>query len=88
MRAFFLAVVALPQLEQPTLNLGDFYWRRTFFVVVSYVIDPTAHGKAPHLPSIERLQQFGRRSHVLHSGVEPKVVAVWIEDDWHAVVNG
>jgi hypothetical protein len=32
---------------------------------------------AQHQPSIERLQQFARRSQIRHSGVEPYVVGIW-----------
>src|ERR1035437_7928161 len=59
-----------------------------FRVVVSHVIDPRAHGIAPHEPSIVGLEQFGRRSRVPHPRIEPQVVAVWVEDDGHAVVDG
>jgi hypothetical protein len=52
-----------------------------------HVIDPRTHGTAPHQPGIAGLQQFIRRSRVLHSGVEPQIVAVWIKDDWHPVVD-
>jgi isoaspartyl peptidase/L-asparaginase-like protein (Ntn-hydrolase superfamily) len=52
------------------------------------MVDPTAHGIAPHQPGIERLQQIGRGSHICHSGIKPDVVGIWIENDWHAVVNG
>jgi N-acyl-D-aspartate/D-glutamate deacylase len=29
----------------------------------------------------------GSRAHILHSRVEPQVVAIWIKDDWHSVVD-
>ncbi len=35
-----------------TLNLGKLHRSRAFLVVVRYVIDPRAHGKAPHQPRI------------------------------------
>ena len=38
---------------------------------------------APHHSSVVGLQQFRRRTHIPHSRIEPQVVAVWIEDDWH-----
>jgi hypothetical protein len=71
--------------KKSILNLGWFHGRGASFVIIRYAVDPRAHGIAAHYPSIIRLQQFGRRSHILHSGVEPQIVAVWIEDDWHAV---
>ena len=52
------------------------------------MIDPSADGKAPHQPGVERLQQFGRRSHIRHAGIEPQVVAIWIKRDEHSVVEG
>jgi hypothetical protein len=33
-------------------------------------------------------QQFGRRAHIVHAGVQPQIVAVWIEDYGHSVVDG
>ena len=70
------------------LSLCKLYGCGAFLVVVSHVVDPGAHGVAPHQPGIEELQQVGHRSHIRHSGVEPQVVAVWIEDHWHPVVHG
>jgi hypothetical protein len=35
----------------------------------------------------ESLQQFGRLSHIRHSGIEPQIAAVSIKDDWHTVVD-
>jgi hypothetical protein len=52
------------------------------------MIDATAHGVAPHQPGIEWLQEFGDRCDVLHSGVEPQIIAVSIKDDGHPVVDG
>jgi len=72
-RAFFLAVVAVPQLEQPTLSLIEFNRPRTLLVVVSDVIDPTAHRKASHHPGIVGLQQIGRRIHIRHSRIKPQL---------------
>jgi hypothetical protein len=65
-----------------------FHGSRARFVVVRHVIDSSAYGIAPHLPSIVGLQQFGRRIHIPHPRIEPKIVAVWIKDHRHAVVNG
>jgi hypothetical protein len=60
---------------------------RAFLIVVPHTIDPSAHGIAPHEPGIIGLQQFGRRAHIVHAGVEPKLVAVWIENHCHPVVD-
>jgi hypothetical protein len=46
----------------------------TLCVVIRHGIDPHSHRIAPHQPGIARLQQFGRRSHIRHFGVEPQVV--------------
>ena len=39
------------------------------------MIDPRAHWKAPHQPRIVGLQQFRDRCDVLHSGIDPQIVA-------------
>src|ERR1700758_2103213 len=44
---------------------------RTFLIIVAYMIDSGADGIAPHRASVIRLQQFGNRRDILHSGVEP-----------------
>ena len=69
------------------LNDGRFHASRAFLVIVNGTIDPTTHGIASHHPSIVGPQQFGHRRHILHAWIEPKIVAVWIKDDWHSVVN-
>ena len=42
----------------------------------------------PHGPGIAGLQQVGSRADFLHPGIEPQGVAVWIQGDWLAVVDG
>jgi hypothetical protein len=69
------------------LNTGRPHGRGAL-VVVHHMIDPRAHGIAPHEPSIEGLQQFGRRSQIRHPRIKPNVVGVWIENHWHPVVDG
>ena len=54
-----------------SLNLCEFHGCGAGFVVVSHVIDPTAHWIAAYQPSIEGLQHFGDRRDLLHCGVEP-----------------
>jgi len=51
------------------------------------VIDSRTHGIRPHQPGIAWLQQFRDRGDILHSGIKPQVIAVWIEDYWHPVVD-
>jgi hypothetical protein len=51
------------------------------------IVDPRAHGKAPHQPGIIGLQQCGRRSHIRHPRIKPQLVAVWIENHWHPAVH-
>jgi hypothetical protein len=74
--------------EETSLSLGEFHACGAFLVVISHVIDPSAYGIATHQLSIVWLQQFGRRSDIPHSRIEPNIVAVGIKNDWHAVVNG
>src|ERR1039457_3391652 len=76
-----------PLREESTLNLGEFHGCGALRVVVPHMIDPSAHGIATHQPCIEGLQQFGRGTHVPHPRIKPQVVGVWIEYDWHTVVN-
>ena len=77
-----------PRLEQRVLSLDRLHGARTFLIIIRHMIDPRAHGIAPHEPGVERLEQFGRRTVILHAGIEPQVVSVWIEDHWHPVVDG
>ena len=74
--------------EYSILSKCEFHSSAASFVVARHGIDPSAHRIAPHQPSVEGLQQVGRRGHIRHSRIEPNVVGVWIEDDWHAVVDG
>src|ERR1700689_2613643 len=68
--------------EQPTLSFRKLHGRGARFVVVHHGIDPRANGIASHEPGIIGLQQIGdRRSHILHSRIEPQVVGIWIEND-------
>ena len=69
------------------LNDDRYHASSAFLVIVSGAIDPTAYGIASHQPSIVGLQQFGHHRHVLHARIEPEIVAVWIKNDWHSVVN-
>jgi hypothetical protein len=52
------------------------------------VIDSTAYGIASHPLSVKRLQHIGHYSDIMHPWIEPQIVTVWIENNWHAVVNG
>jgi hypothetical protein len=69
------------------LNLCERHGFGTLLIIVRHIVNPRAHRIAPHQPSIKALKQFGRRSHILHAGAQPQIVAVWIEDHWHAVVH-
>lgn len=80
--------LAVPLQEKTILNLGEFHGRGALFVVVHHVVDPCAHGIAAHQAGIEGLQKFRHRSHILHSRIEPEVIAVRVKDDWHSVVDG
>lgn len=69
-----------------TLTSSDLHGCRAFRVVVSDLIDPCAYRIAPHQPSIVRFQKFRHNAHIFHSGIEPQVVSVWIEDDGHSIM--
>jgi hypothetical protein len=51
------------------------------------VIDPRADGIASHQPCAVGFEQIGRRSHISHPRIEPEILAVWIENQWHAVAD-
>ncbi len=70
------------------LSPSQFHRLGALFVVIPHVIDPGADGIAPHEPGIAGPEQFGRCPRILHSRIEPQVVAVRIKDDWHALVDG
>ncbi len=74
--------------EEPTLLFHDLYGSRAFLVVIGNVVDAAAHGITLHLAGVVGLQQFADRIYIPHPWIEPKVVPVWIEDHWHAVVDG
>jgi len=42
----------LPLQKESILNLREVYAYGAGFVVVRHVVDPSADGKAPHLPSV------------------------------------
>ena len=73
--------------EKPILGFGDVQRSRALFVIVPHMIDATAHGVAPHLPAVIGLQQFRHRRYVLHSRIEPQIVAVGMENHKHPVVD-
>src|ERR1022692_2326758 len=69
------------------LQLDKLHSPRALRVVVSHSIDPRAHRIASHHLGIAGSQQFGRRTHIPHSRIEPKFVTVGIKDYWHSVVD-
>ena len=75
------------QQEETILSLG-FHDGGALVVVVRHVVDPRAYGIAPHKPGIKGRQQFGRRSHIRRPRIEPECIGIWIENDWHTVVDG
>ena len=77
---------AIPLQKETILNRCQFHGRRAFFVVVTYVIDTSTYATAPHQPGI--VGQIGGRTHIPHARIEPQVVAIWIENHWHAVMDG
>ena len=74
--------------EEAILGFGDLHSSRALLVIVGHVIDATAHGVELHLAGVIGLQQFRDRGDVLHSGVEPEIERLRIENDWHSVVDG
>jgi len=60
-------LASVPLQEEPILNLCEFHGHRAFFVVIRHMIDPCAHGIAPHQPGVAGLQQVGRRDRVPHA---------------------
>lgn len=73
--------------KETLLTLIEFDRRRTSLVVIGNVVEPAAHGIASHQPSIGRLQHVGHHSHVLQPRIEPQIVTVRVEDDWHSVMD-
>ena len=74
--------------EETSLSLDEFHGYGAILVVISHMIDSSAYWIAPHELCIVRLQQFGRRTRIPHSRIEPQVVAIRIKNDWHAVMYG
>ena len=74
--------------EETRLSLGEFHGCGAFLVVIGHVIDPSAYGIAPHQLGIIGLQHVGHRTRIVHSRIEPQVVAIRIENDRHAVMDG
>jgi hypothetical protein len=60
-------MITVPLRKEAILNLGEFYGRGAFRIVIRHVIDPSADGIAPHQPSIVGLQQFGSCNSIPHS---------------------
>ena len=73
--------------KEKILSPSEFHGCGASFVVIYHRVDPSAHGIAPHQPSIVGFQQFGRRSHIRHPRIEPEIVRIRIKDDWHAVMD-
>ena len=74
--------------EETSLKLDQF--RRgcgAILVVISHVIDASAYWIASHDLCPVRFQHFGRRAGILHSWIEPQVVAIRIKNDRHAIMD-
>jgi hypothetical protein len=52
------------------------------------VVDPCAHGIAPHLEGIIGPDEFGDSIDVSHPRIEPEVAAIGIEDHGHTIMDG
>src|SRR6266849_9894418 len=77
-----------PLQKDPSLILDNLHGRRALRVVVSDVIDSSAHGVASHQPGVVGPQHFRHHFDTRHPRIEPQVVTVWIKNNWHTVVNG
>ena len=73
--------------KKSMLGFRDFYRPTAFLVLIYHDVDPRADWIATHVAGIVGLQQIGDCSDVLHSGVEPKIITVGVEDDGHPVVD-
>jgi hypothetical protein len=73
--------------EKPILNLREFHGTGAFLVIIGDVIEPRAHRIASHQPSIVGLHQFRDRRDVVHPRIEPEIIIIGSENDWHAVVD-
>ncbi len=73
--------------KEMILNDGGLHLSRAFLIIVNDRIYPTAHRITSHQPSIAGPQQVGHRGHIPQARIEPEIVAVFINDDWHSVVN-
>jgi hypothetical protein len=74
--------------RKPSLNLSEFRGCRAFITVVRQVVDPRAHGIAPHQQSIVGLQLVGCRSHLRQSRIKPNVVASLRLNDFRSLSSG
>ena len=81
-----LCVLRLVFFQDGDVGIGVF--RRGAEQLTAVAPSGAADQRSAHQPGIARLQQFGRCTHILHSRIKPQVVAVWIKNDWHAVVDG
>src|SRR5271165_5111134 len=82
------ALLTLSLREQTILNLRQFHGSRTLLIIVRHMVDTATHRMAAHQASIAGFQEFRNRCDVLHTGVEPQVVAGGVENNWHSVVDG
>ena len=73
--------------EQRVLRLGDLHGARAILVIICNVVDPRADRIAPHQPCIVGLQQLRDDLHVGHPRIEPEIVRIGMENDWHTVMD-
>lgn len=67
--------------EKPTLTGHRFHRSRTLRVIVRRVIDATTYWITPDRAGVVGLQQFAQGCDILHSRIEPEIVAVGLKDD-------
>jgi hypothetical protein len=73
--------------DGPFSHLATFGKMPTFRVIVRGVVDPCAHRVRSHQPRIVGLQHLGHCTNITESRIEPQVVVISRETDWHSVVN-
>jgi hypothetical protein len=60
---------------------------RAIRVIVLNVVDSRTHRISPHRCRIERLEHRRNPRQISEGRVQPEIVIVGLENDWHSVVN-
>src|SRR5215469_10753082 len=73
--------------EEAILGFGDAHRSQAFLVIIRRAVDPHAHGIEAHRAGVIGLQQFGDDLYIGTTRVEPDVVIIRAENDWHSFVD-